>query len=87
VDDVMRDLVDERDVAAEAAKNDAVDIAPIVADQGSQCVERRRQLLARGNRHSRMMPHVGRFGEHGGWRAAPLKRSAGKKAAGKRLSR
>jgi hypothetical protein len=51
VDDVVCDLIDECDVAAEATDDRAVHVGPIVTDRGSKSVERRggRQGIGEGH--------------------------------------
>jgi hypothetical protein len=51
VNDVMGYLVDERNVAAESPKDDAVDTRPVVPDQGAQAVERRAGMARLDQRH------------------------------------
>ena len=51
VNDVVRDLVDERDVAAQAPHDHAVDVAPVVADERPQGVERRHDRIRISQRH------------------------------------
>ena len=52
VDDVVCDLIDERDVAAEAADDRAVHVGPILADRGPQGVERRDWRQGFGEGHA-----------------------------------
>jgi hypothetical protein len=40
VDDVMGDLIDQRDIAAEAPVNGAVDVFPVGSDNGADGLER-----------------------------------------------
>ena len=53
VNDVVRDLVDERDVAPQAADDRAVHVGPILTDGGPKSVKRRDWRQGVGEGHSR----------------------------------
>ncbi len=57
VDDVVRDLIDERNVAAQATDDGAVHVGPILTDRGPQSVERRDRRQGFGEGHGRRMIH------------------------------
>ena len=64
-DDVVGDLVDERDVAAEATDDRAVHVGPILTDCGPQSVERRDWRQGVGEGHAGRMIHRAPSGRAG----------------------